>query len=101
MVRAGSHGKDFSIVVDEVRKLAEQTVRSTPMITSLVQPIHLDSKELVYMMDGVLFTVDRGVTVTEQMANYTEKVSRDAAVLTSFSKVNASSSKHIVKLTKG
>ena len=126
--RAGEHGKGFAIVAHEVRKLAEQTVCSTQMITSLVQNIHVDSHYAVQMMDGVLFATDRGVAVTEQtatsfqhilekvytikpnmievsetvqqMANHTEEVSRDAIVLMSFSNANATSTEHVASLTK-
>ena len=126
--RAGEHGKGFAIVADEVRKLAVQTVRSTQMITSLVQNIHVDSQYAVQMMDGVLFATDRGVAVTEQtatsfqhilekvytikpnmievsktvqqMADHTEKVSQDAVVLMSFSNANAASTEHVATLTK-
>lgn len=125
--RAGEHGKGFAVVAHEVRKLAEQTVRSTQMITSIVQNIHVDSRFAVQMMEGVLVATKKGVVVTEQtatsfeqilekihtikpymfevsttvqqIANHTEKVSRDALVLTSFSDANASSTKHVATLT--
>ena len=125
--RAGEHGKGFAIVANEVRKLAEQTVRSTQMITSIVQNIHVDSQYAVQMMEGVLSATDKGVDVTgqtvisfehilekvhtikpymfevsttvQQIANHTEKISEDALMLTSFSDDNATSTKHVATLT--
>ena len=125
--RAGEHGKGFGIVANEVRKLAEQTVRSTQMITSIVQNIHADSRYAVQMMEGVLSATTKGVAVTgqtatsfehilekvytikpymmevsttvQQIANHTEKVSQDALMLTTFSDANATSTKHVATLT--
>ncbi|EON73915.1 methyl-accepting chemotaxis protein [Lysinibacillus sphaericus OT4b.31] len=125
--RAGEHGKGFAIVANEVRKLAEQTVHSTQTITSIVQNIHVDSNYAVQMMEGVLTATEKGVNVTGQtatsfdhilekvhtikpyivevsatvqaIANHTKKVNEDAVMLTSLSDTNATSTKHVAKLT--
>ncbi|MFY0517580.1 methyl-accepting chemotaxis protein [Lysinibacillus sp. UGB7] len=125
--RAGEHGKGFAIVANEVRKLAEQTVHSTQTITSIVQNIHVDSNYAVQMMEGVLTATEKGVNVTGQtatsfdhilekvhtikpyivevsatvqaIADHTKKVNEDAVMLTSLSDTNATSTKHVAKLT--
>lgn len=44
--RAGEHGKGFAVVAEEVRKLAEQSAHSVTKITSIVETIQHDSKEV-------------------------------------------------------
>ncbi|GLC88001.1 methyl-accepting chemotaxis protein [Lysinibacillus piscis] len=121
--RAGEHGKGFAVVANEVRKLAEQTVNSTKMITTIVQNIHHDSNDAVHMMNEVLAATEKGVVVTEttatsfeqilekvhtmkphmmevsstvqEIANYTEQVNADAMILTTLSNTNATSTKQV------
>ncbi|WP_058308680.1 methyl-accepting chemotaxis protein [Gracilibacillus massiliensis] len=44
--RAGEHGKGFSIVAEEVRKLAERSVEATEQITATVERILTDVDEI-------------------------------------------------------
>ena len=48
--RAGEHGKGFSVVAEEVRKLAEQAQASTSQITALIHEIQQDSARTVASM---------------------------------------------------
>lgn len=45
--RAGEHGKGFSVVAQEVRKLAEQTGEATDQVARLINEIQAETKESV------------------------------------------------------
>ncbi|OZI13473.1 methyl-accepting chemotaxis protein [Bacillaceae bacterium SAS-127] len=52
--RAGEHGKGFAVVADEVRKLADGVSQSVNEITTIIEGIQNDSKEIVAtLQDGV------------------------------------------------
>ena len=59
--RAGEHGKGFAVVADEVRKLAEQSSRSTKEIGSLVNTILRTLAEAVETMGDAAKEVEIGV----------------------------------------
>lgn len=48
--RAGEHGKGFSIVAEEVRKLAEQSSQSGKQISSLIEEIQKETRHAVKAM---------------------------------------------------
>lgn len=62
--RAGEAGKGFAVVADEVRKLAEQSNRSTEQIASLVNHIQKAAKETVLTMGTVIEEVKEGIRIT-------------------------------------
>ena len=43
--RAGEHGRGFAVVADEVRKLADRTIKATELITDSVTTIQRDTSE--------------------------------------------------------
>ncbi|WP_440898144.1 methyl-accepting chemotaxis protein [Amphibacillus sp. Q70] len=45
--RAGEHGKGFSVVAEEVRKLAEQTGSATDQVARLINEVQAETKESV------------------------------------------------------
>lgn len=62
--RAGEHGKGFSVVAEEVRKLAEEVSHSVADITNIVVRIQADSKDMVHALEEGYIFVEKG---TEQI----------------------------------
>ncbi|MDQ0229854.1 methyl-accepting chemotaxis protein [Metabacillus malikii] len=61
--RAGEHGKGFAVVADEVRKLAEESSKSTEQIASLIQLIQLDTVQTLDTMKKATEEVNSGLQV--------------------------------------
>ncbi|PKG21967.1 methyl-accepting chemotaxis protein [Niallia nealsonii] len=66
--RAGEHGKGFSIVAEEVRKLAEQSQSSTKSIGNLIQVIQKETTESVHTLQEAIKTVENGAVLSEKSA---------------------------------
>jgi methyl-accepting chemotaxis protein len=64
--RAGENGKGFAVVADEVRKLAEQVSVSISDITSIVDNIQNESRNVVEALKSGYQEVEQG---TEQIKN--------------------------------
>lgn len=63
--RAGEQGKGFAVVAEEIRKLAEQSSRSTEEIAKLISEIQIETTNAVQAMEQGTDEVEKGVTVVE------------------------------------
>jgi methyl-accepting chemotaxis protein len=67
-VRAGEHGKGFSVVAAEIRKLADQSRQSAEKINLLVTEIQKAINSTVIVTDEGTKTVDQGMDMTKETA---------------------------------
>lgn len=67
-VRAGEHGKGFSVVAGEIRKLADQSKKSAEKINLLVAGIQTAINSTVMVTDEGTKTVEEGVKIAQQTA---------------------------------
>jgi methyl-accepting chemotaxis protein len=71
--RAGVHGKGFSVVASEVRKLAEQTAEATAEIQTKVSAIGSDIAKAVAAIDRIAHQTEELSGVSHQMAAAAEE----------------------------
>ncbi|MHB8763801.1 MAG: methyl-accepting chemotaxis protein [Deferrisomatales bacterium] len=64
--RAGEHGRGFAVVADEVRKLAEKTVRATQEISRTISTIQSESRTAVSAIGQGQAKVGRGRALGEK-----------------------------------
>jgi methyl-accepting chemotaxis protein len=67
-VRAGEHGKGFAVVAAEIRKLADQSQKSTEKINGLVADIQTAINSTVMVTDAGTKTVEEGVKIAKETA---------------------------------
>lgn len=66
--RAGEHGRGFAVVADEVRKLSENTTRSTVRITELLDAVHLAAGQTEQTIDEARQAANDGLGKGQEMA---------------------------------
>lgn len=64
--RAGEHGRGFTVVAEEVKKLAEQSRESANQIAELIQATQTDTDQVVEMMNNGIIEVTEGMRLVQE-----------------------------------
>jgi twitching motility protein PilJ len=72
--RAGEHGRGFSVVAEEVRKLAERTASATQEIDRLVKAIHAETNETVDAIEQQTQVVEQESQVVGKAGESLQKI---------------------------
>ncbi|WP_245917514.1 methyl-accepting chemotaxis protein [Bacillus canaveralius] len=67
--RAGEHGKGFAVVADEVRKLAEQSQKSSAQISEMIKEIQTDMTRSNESITQVKSEVKEGLGIVQKTEN--------------------------------
>ena len=72
--QAGEHGKGFSVVADEIKKLAKRTSGSTKEIGALIQAVQSEVADAVSAMYDGMSSVEVGFKVTNDAVDALRKI---------------------------
>jgi len=79
--RAGEHGRGFAVVADEVRKLADRTVKATEEIAESIQAVQNETGQAVSRMDSGTQRVTEGVDLANQAGGSLRQIVGNVAEL--------------------
>ena len=72
--RAGEHGRGFAVVADEVRKLAEQSSRSTTLISELIGNMQNETSRTIAGIEQGVKRVEENAEIVAETARLMHEV---------------------------
>jgi len=79
--RAGEHGRGFSVVAEEVRKLAEQSTQSSAQIEQIIQDIKINVERAISSMTAEIEVVQSGSQVVDEAHSAFDKIMESTKVV--------------------
>lgn len=98
-VAAGEAGRGFSVIADEIQRLAESSRESTGKISTLVRNIQQETNTTIATMDKTITQVIDGSTQAEDAAQQMQKVLENTSQLVHSIDLIASSSQDQVSIS--
>lgn len=74
--RAGEHGRGFSVVADEVRKLAEQSNSATVEISTTIQKMNEEIKNVINVIESGASEVKAGGQIVNEVTSSFREISK-------------------------
>lgn len=79
--RAGEHGRGFSVVAEEVRKLAEQSRVATEEIKNRIEKIQTDTQQAVHSMESGSMEVKNGTQSIQEVGSQFKEIQQMVNVI--------------------
>jgi methyl-accepting chemotaxis protein len=84
--QAGEHGKSFTVVADEIKRLAEKTSASTREIAELITSVQTETRSSVELVANGIKTVDKGVKLIGEVNDALDSILGSSKVSTEMSR---------------
>jgi methyl-accepting chemotaxis protein len=81
--RAGEQGRGFAVVADEVRKLAEKTMKATKEIGGMIKAMQDETKKAIASMQNEVAAVTSGVKLAQEAGGALKEIVARVDVVTS------------------